>query len=447
MDKKKIGKLAGIFFIIMLVCTLLSRAAEGVTVARVMAEQPVTGVITHKVEAEGRIEANQVLPVYAQAEQRVNQIYVHEGQKVEAGDSLLQIDAELLGEQIQNNRQELSKLQLEIEGTSSKEAIDRKKKEIARQRAEEDYARAVENADLSVAWAEAELDKAQNRLAEYYSNQGSEDIQMEGQSENTLLDAVDGAQKALDEAVSAKEESVAAAQRALEDTCLPEAEEYTQDIKKTERQQLEAKIEKLELLAQEEGIVKAPADGTVTDIKTSVGQLTTQEAAVILSGSSGGCRFVAQIEKDQGAYLQNHMPVTLEHTVTREKAEDLVISSVKENEENSEVLDVTVSLEDNSLEIGSKAKMTAEKRSGTYALCIPVQALGEDNKGSFVYVLEEQETVLGRELTVQQVDVEVADKNDTYAALKEGSLGEGQQIVVSSDRSISGGSRVRLKES
>ena len=55
--------------------------------------------------------------------------------------------------------------------------------------------------------------------------------------------------------------------------------------------------------------------------------------------------------------------------------------------------------------------------------------------------------MLGRELTVQQVDVEVADKNDTYAALKEGSLGEGQQIVVSSDRSISGGSRVRLKES
>lgn len=84
---------------------------------------------------------------------------------------------------------------------------------------------------------------------------------------------------------------------------------------------------------------------------------------------------MAQIEKIQGAYLQNHMPVTLEHTVTREKAEDLVISSIKENEENSEVLDVTVSLEDNSMEIGSKVKMTAEQRSGTYTLCIPIQAL------------------------------------------------------------------------
>lgn len=55
--------------------------------------------------------------------------------------------------------------------------------------------------------------------------------------------------------------------------------------------------------------------------------------------------------------------------------------------------------------------------------------------------------MLGRELSVREVKVEVEDKNDMYAALKEGSLSEGQQVVVSSDRSIAGGSRVRLKES
>ena len=47
---------------------------------------------------------------------------------------------------------------------------------------------------------------------------------------------------------------------------------------------------------------------------------------------------------------------------------------------------------------------------------------------------------------VQRVDVTVAEKNDSYAALAEGSLTSEQQIVTYADRTIEAGSRVRLEE-
>ena len=447
MEKKRLPKLTGFFFLAMLICTLISRAASSITVAQITAASPVNGMITHKVTAEGKIQANRELPVFTEAGQRVERIMVHEGEKVKAGDILFQLDMERLQEQIQESRQELSKLQLELEAAVQNAELAQEKKELARQRAQEDYERISEEKDQDIAWAEAELVKARERLEEYYNYQDGGEASEGGQSEDALADSVDAAQKTYDQALTVSEESLTAAKRAIEDAMMPEPADNTQEIKQGEIAQTEEKMEKLERLADKNGEVASPEEGIVTGLQISAGQITGQDAAVLLADLSEGCRFVAQVDKSQGEYLQKNMEVTLENPDTREKEGGLAISSLGENAENGELLDVTVSLSGCTLEIGTSARMTAEKRSSAYAFCIPVQALGENNSGTFVYVLEEQENVLGRELSVREVKVEVEDKNDMYAALKEGSLSEGQQVVVSSDRSIAGGSRVRLKES
>ena len=100
MEKKRLPKLTGFFFLAMLICTLISRAASSITVAQITAASPVNGMITHKVTAEGKIQANRELPVFTEAGQRVERIMVHEGEKVKAGDILFQLDMERLQEQI-----------------------------------------------------------------------------------------------------------------------------------------------------------------------------------------------------------------------------------------------------------------------------------------------------------------------------------------------------------
>lgn len=61
-------------------------------------------------------------------------------------------------------------------------------------------------------------------------------------------------------------------------------------------------------------------------------------------------------------------------------------------------------------------------------------------------VLEEEQGVLGTELAVRRLDVEVLDKNGAAAALEEGVLSGEQEVVSSSNRMIQEGDRVRKKE-
>ena len=55
---------------------------------------------------------------------------------------------------------------------------------------------------------------------------------------------------------------------------------------------------------------------------------------------------------------------------------------------------------------------------------VPVTALHESNGRYYVYVTEQVETVLGEEYRAAKIEVEILDKNDAYAAIGEGALGE-----------------------
>ena len=122
------------------------------------------------------------------------------------------------------------------------------------------------------------------------------------------------------------------------------------------------------------------------------------------------------------------------------------MDSVRTNEENADLLDVTVQLPENSLEAGTSATLESTRISETYDCCIPIQALYEESGKYYIYVLSESSTVLGTELTATRLEVTVLDKNETSAALQPGSLSSDQQVIVSADKAISAGSRVRLIE-
>lgn len=448
MNRKKILKLLGMFLVLMLFCTILSRAASSVTVAQVNVTKPSNMIITHKVTATGKVEQDSEQAVSTQADQKVDKIYVHEGESVEAGDVLFQVNMDKLNEQILECRQELEKLNMETSDAESQKDAAQEKKSMAEQHAIEDYNLTEQKADQAVAWAEYELNRAQARLNEYYASTPLvQEDEGGADSEEALVDAVNTAQKAYDDAVLARTESLAAAEKAIKEVRLPEGNDSSTQIKAIDQEKQEMKLKKLQQLAKAKGEVTSPIKGVVTKINVNTGELTSEQAAMLLADMSEGCKFVAQVEKTQEKYLEKNASVVLENTGTKKTVEDLKIDNIEVNDENSELLDITVYVPADTMEIGTSAEMTVEKKSKTYSTCIPIQALYESAGEAFVYVLQETNSVLGEELTAMKVAVTVQDKNETYAALGDGSLSNQQQVIVSSDRNIDGGSRVRLKES
>ena len=86
MDRKKVIGIFSGFLAVMLLFTILSRAVTGASMARVETVKIKTGTIDHKVTGSGRVEAGKEIAVYTESGQRVKEIFVREGQSVEAGE-------------------------------------------------------------------------------------------------------------------------------------------------------------------------------------------------------------------------------------------------------------------------------------------------------------------------------------------------------------------------
>lgn len=70
----------------------------------------------------------------------------------------------------------------------------------------------------------------------------------------------------------------------------------------------------------------------------------------------------------------------------------------------------------------------------------------DENKRYFVYVLREENTILGTELAAEKRMVEVLDKNDRYAAIEPGAVDESTELIVTATKEFGDGDIVRRKE-
>ncbi len=449
MNRKSLLKLLGIFLAMMIVFTILSRSLSSVTVARVQVASPGNAAIYHEVTATGKVMENQEQPIFTEANQRVARMYVHEGDSVEANDVLLQVDTEVLKKQIDAAGQELEKLKLEHGDVVSVKEAEQEKKSLALQRAQEDYDAAVQKGEQDVSWAAYELEIANRKLNEYYANRKEveevDDTQSQN-SEDALVEAVNSAQKAYEEAQTAREEAIRTARRAIEDAHAKEGADSTAKQKTLEINNKKLQLQRLQKLAKANGEVTSPVKGVVTKLNVSTGEMTGENAALLLADLTTGCKFVAQVDKSKEKYLEKDAAVTLENSTAKKKVEDVKVDSVEVNEEDKNLLDVTVYLPADTLSIGSSADMTIQQKSGTYSCCVPIQALHEGSGETYVYVVEERESILGTQLTAVKMSVTVQDKNEMYAALGDGNLTSSQKVIINSSRSVDNGSPVRLEE-
>ena len=197
---KAVKALAG-FLILMFLLTILSRAADSLTIAKVTASAATGGVISHNIEVDGNITPNKDIAISTSANIKIASVEATEGKTVKKGDLLIQLDTADLKKKLLQAQKELQVAKATASDKKANEAIAADTKSKSLQRTYEDYNQTVADANDTVSKAKSDMNEAWNAYNTYKnsnSNSGETDTTVSDSLEKT----VEEKQLAYDKAVT-----------------------------------------------------------------------------------------------------------------------------------------------------------------------------------------------------------------------------------------------------
>ena len=318
-------------------------------------------------------------------------------------------------------------------------------RELIEQQVRDTYAQELDAATKKVETAKKEKEAAEQALVQYQQEQLTAADASGKEQERQLLAAVQTAGDAYEDAVLAANEAAVTAGRAVAAAGISDASDSTLAVGEITVEQMELQLEKLERLLEADGRICAPSDGLITEIAVNIGERTADTPAVRMADLAKGYRFTAELTKEQETYIGAGDEVTLIDS-RRNQLEQLTVESVAADGENEGVYEISVPLPDDTLELGAAAVLDYSSPSQTYAICVPLAALHLDERNQpYVLTYDEQDSVLGKELRARKVSVNILDQNESYAALADGSISSQDGVIVSADKAVDDGSRIRLE--
>lgn len=185
----------------MFLLTILSRAADSLTIAKVTASAATGGVISHNIEVDGNITPNKDIAISTSANIKIASVEATEGKTVKKGDLLIQLDTADLKKKLLQAQKELQVAKATASDKKANEAIAADTKSKSLQRTYEDYNQTVADANDSVSKAKSDMNEAWNAYNTYKnsnSNSGETDTTVSDSLEKT----VEEKQLAYDKAVA-----------------------------------------------------------------------------------------------------------------------------------------------------------------------------------------------------------------------------------------------------
>ncbi len=462
--------LKGLLWVTLLLvcCTILSRIADGLTVAVVRTQTPASSAIQHAFSFEGRVESDPKndLPVTARPGLLIEQILVTEGQRVRAGDTLLVLDASPLREEYVALQRQADALTLQYKGARNDAHALSKEQDTQLDRATEDYYTALSDAERAIQNAQEDVEMAQQAVVrQQFSRYPSEEAIAAAETQLRLQE------RALEEAQLNYEKIQKEYKRRMQDA---DAATVSYSNAKLLELQLSQVKEDMQNLAELAGVsvptadteeddnkktaeapavqvddfpatlsVTAPKDGIVTSVRTGVGDLTGS-AALLLINSGESLRFIGTITQEQAEFAKVGAELSVLFYGEKEACR-LSVSELAPSRQSESLLELSAAIpQDLQIAPGTGGKAECRQRSQQYELCLPISALYRESAQPYVLVAGETETALGSEWVLTAVEVEVLESNETMAAVN-GGLNIRSQVVVGADRPVRAGSRVRLE--
>ena len=400
----------------------------------------------------------QALETYEQAKEDLNMAKQKVSEIKEAIAGKQPDDAADYTEELKEAEEELSIAQ---------KAFNQAKKELSKaDYNSSSYDRADDNLDSIKRGWKRKIDKAKDAL---YKAETVLEAVREGKDFSTES-AVSEAQAAIDTAREAlnrarresednqysEEEELYAAGRAVEtaQAALEDARRQAEVLQKegeidritceSERSDKEKSRAALQEILDNGGRLLAPAPGTVVRTLERGDKTKEGEDAVILSSADRGFVFEGKLDKDSARRFSAGDKGELHYKLdgSTQKA-DVEIHSISTPDESDQVL-VTAVLPEGDYTSGMPAQLFLSRKSETYQNCLPLTALRSDSGGDHVFVLRRQSSVLGTEWVIARVDITVKER-DSQMMYVDGALTYSDQVVISSNKIISEGDRVRIE--
>lgn len=242
---KAVKALAG-FLILMFLLTILSRAADSLTIAKVTASAATGGIISHNIEVDGNITPNKDIAISTSANIKIASVEATEGKTVKKGDLLIQLDTDDLKKKLLQAQKELQVAKATASDKKANEAIAADTKSKSLQRSYEDYNQTVADANDSVSKAKSAMNEAWNAYNTYKnsnSNSGETDTTVSDSLEKTVEEKQLAYDKAVANLDGVEKDIEAAVQEEIK-----KAEGDSQDEEQKIREQVNARPENVSKL-------------------------------------------------------------------------------------------------------------------------------------------------------------------------------------------------------
>ncbi len=432
---KKITIAFAVFFVLMLVCTVVSKSIYAYQLPMVSTVMPEEKYVEHLVEAEGIVAAGGERAVNYFPGLRVDAVLVHVGDRVEEGDVLLQIDLEDLKEFIDQKKDEIAKVELQINAILENQALEQQKKDLELARAREDYDTTARLEDTYIGRAAQEYAQIEEDWKEL----------MDGQEDEAIKDALQSAAYGEADAKAKRDEAVKQAERRVEDILMPDQASSDLDIAKLEKEALLSQIGEYQKIIDGQGIITAPFGGVVTAVYVQVGGRTSDTAVMLISDESLPCQLKIFLDKEQKKYVGLGDLVSIKLEGKSNKLEG-TIDYLAESVGVPGSYEALVNLPENTGIPGLSGRVSRSEPGEKHRLCIPPSAVYEKYDTNFVYVLKEREGILGQEYYIDEAIVRVIDKNEVWAAIDNGVLAKDSKVIISSTKEFKKGDVVRWED-
>ena len=470
-DKKRMIRILWGFLAIMAAASVTSRAAASVLVAQVNVEKTVRGRLSYTYEGEGIVAPVQENQIFLWPEQQVEWT-AKQGTQVKSGECLVRFRMEYLQQLIGKKQAELTQMELQA---SQQQVSAREQARVP----------AVAGAEQTLTDARQQLDAARQKAedAEMMYNNFIYSVEPETTQNDAWQSRKQELESALQEAYAGVESAMKEVNQAQNAYELAEQEDQAQNINaanaaeaarlgaeasKVQIDYTRRELERLKGYQAAEGKICADRDCTVLKVGVEVGAVTSGSEVFVIG--SGGFQLKGLMKaKDKeklkaGQEAEVQLGAGKKKTVRFESIEtdtggaaggigaaDGGASGGSTDTGGSASQEAQIfwlaSVPEN-MEVKSGDTFTWQTEIPTekeYEQMIPLSALREDVNETYCLVLAEEEQMLGTVQTAKKVPVTVLEKDAKNAAITS-TLSVEDKVIVSSEKYVAEGDRVRLKE-
>lgn len=468
-DPQQLHRLGNIarFFAALLVITLIARGTAGATMPTVTVQNPGSGTVSKSIQANGTITHAGGTPFTLPGGLLVTSVPVQVGQSVKVGDTLAIFDTEELARTIASKQAELQQVQVQAAQQSEGKSADPFNAQLAQlqlDRAYEETHKTYADGQESVERARQKRDEAAQALeaarnAPSDASRPSQEAEAQKQANvETAAAALQAAEEELYQAQkaadAANEAAIAAAQSAEDNrnSALHALEKEEEDTVKqnelnraaaavsaAEAANLQAELDELIALQQAGGQYTAPQSGVLVQLALHTGEASPSVGGLIADENSD-YTIAVPLDAEQAKMITVG---TILHVVQNKASGDTAVQSLSEADDDGN-LTATATLPEGAWSAGA-ATATATVQSSRQDCVVPATALRQDNNGTYVLAIEEKNTILGMQNVLLRSPVTVLESGDSSVALS-AALNHDTQIVVSSDKSVKEGDKVKIAD-